>query len=439
MEDKKKLAPEAQERANKLFELIGQYGGEVKESLYKFMDTLCFTLDFFEAPASTYYHGNYPGGLYDHSEHVFRRAVQLNYLLTQDRRYSEEAAFRVGMFHDLCKTLFYKGIKKNVKNPETGFWEVQDAYAIEDLFPLGHGEKSLSLYQMYIGDIDPIEALAIRWHMGAYNVSTQRGPQEIIDVWKRFETDPLILLTHIADGLAAHIDENTDNIFFGMEQKAMPEELKIGQFNPQNIRNERVNSIPSFTEGTSDADMYVTAFKMYLGNKPGMEKLLAYICGPYSDFFTAPASERNQFAVPGGLCRVSLRMFSWLTRLVDLLNWPVSMESIAAVTLLHGLGKIKTYKTETRHRKNQDGEWEDYTYISRDEEFPWGDMGAKSVYMIQPFQQGQPMLTREEALAIRWVEGALTGANIKECSAAYEKWPFTFLAHAAYLLACFGP
>ena len=47
-----------------------------------------------------------------------------------------------GLLHDVCKAQFYKVSSRNVKNPDTGRWEPQPYYAIEDQFPYGHGEKN---------------------------------------------------------------------------------------------------------------------------------------------------------------------------------------------------------------------------------------------------------------------------------------------------------
>lgn len=443
MENKQeRIPPEVQERADRFFAYINKYGGDATEAIVQFVDVLAFTFDYFTAPASAKFHGAYPGGLFDHSEHVFMRMLQLNALLPESRRYSGESAFKVGMFHDLCKMFFYVPEKKNVKNPETGQWETKDGYSYDDKYPYGHGEKSVEILHRYKVPIDVYEALAIRWHMGPYKVNSDHGgAQEIIDVWKKFPHVPMILMAHLADGLATHVDENTEEVSLGGETKKIPNEMLIGSYDPGKINNERVKSLPNFLDGTPDRNMYVSLFQTYLYQREGMEKLLGYLCGNRSDFFEAPATQFNQYSSPGGNCRLSLCMFVWMARLADLLNWPIQMDSIAAISLLHGLGNINTYKAEKK-RKKVDGEWVDNGwYISKDEELPWGDMGAKSTYMIQPYQTtfGKPLLTREEALAIRWVQGALTGADIKTCSDAFGKYPTCFLAHAAYLLASFFP
>lgn len=65
--------------------------------------------EFFTAPASTKYHGNYEGGLFDHSFLVMETLVELtrrNNLKWQ----REGSPFVVGLLHDLCKIDQYKEI-----------------------------------------------------------------------------------------------------------------------------------------------------------------------------------------------------------------------------------------------------------------------------------------------------------------------------------------
>ena len=59
-------------------------------------------MGFFEAPASTKFHGNYRGGLFQHSLEVMRQLVCLtknNALSWEDPR----SPYIVGLLHDLCK------------------------------------------------------------------------------------------------------------------------------------------------------------------------------------------------------------------------------------------------------------------------------------------------------------------------------------------------
>ena len=104
--------------------------------------------DFFEAPASTRFHGAYKGGLVDHSLNVYeclkdyleRPRVREIYGLDS---VSEESIAIVALLHDICKAQFYKESFRNVKNEETGTWEKKSFYQVEDSFPYGHGEKSV--------------------------------------------------------------------------------------------------------------------------------------------------------------------------------------------------------------------------------------------------------------------------------------------------------
>ena len=67
------------------------------------------TTDFYTAPASSRYHGNFSGGLVTHSLNVYRRLCDLErmYGLEEDPANTESAAI-VALFHDLCKVNFYK-------------------------------------------------------------------------------------------------------------------------------------------------------------------------------------------------------------------------------------------------------------------------------------------------------------------------------------------
>lgn len=57
---------------------------------------------FFTAPASTKYHGNYEGGLFDHSYMVARYLKKLTEECRLDWQ-NPRSPLLVGMFHDLCK------------------------------------------------------------------------------------------------------------------------------------------------------------------------------------------------------------------------------------------------------------------------------------------------------------------------------------------------
>ena len=80
--------------------------------------------DFFEAPASTRFHGSYEGGLLEHSLNVYdclldylsRERVQKTYHLN----YSEESIAIVALLHDLCKINCYKKEYVTLKKMDNG-------------------------------------------------------------------------------------------------------------------------------------------------------------------------------------------------------------------------------------------------------------------------------------------------------------------------------
>ncbi len=119
--------------------------------------------DFFTAPASTKFHGNFEGGLCKHSLNV---AQMLSDLCTlQNLSFNRESVFIVSLFHDLCKVNFYKKGFRNIKD-ENGCWITKEFWEIDEKFPCGeHADKSIILLQQYM-KLSPEEIFAIRAHMG---------------------------------------------------------------------------------------------------------------------------------------------------------------------------------------------------------------------------------------------------------------------------------
>ncbi len=151
---------------------------------------------FFDAPASTKYHGNYPGGLYDHSSAVYLRLKKL----TEDNRLTwqrPESPFIIGMFHDLCKIDQYVEKKPGLD------LEYEDAPVYEyntDTVLKGHGAKSVMLLSQFV-TLTEEEILCIRYHMGAYE---KEEWAEFDLAIRRYEN---VLWTHQADMLASKVDE----------------------------------------------------------------------------------------------------------------------------------------------------------------------------------------------------------------------------------------
>ena len=156
--------------------------------------------DFFTAPASTRFHGAYPGGLVKHSLNVYY-ALLGNFNLRG--LYSPQTQTIVALLHDVCKAGVYHIERKRRRNPETGVWEDYLGYTFRDPLPLGHGEKSLYQIARFIR-LEDHEALAIRWHMGAYDAAAHT---DLRDLSAAMDATPWVWRLHEADMCAAHIDE----------------------------------------------------------------------------------------------------------------------------------------------------------------------------------------------------------------------------------------
>ena len=169
------------------------------------------TTDFFEAPASTRFHLSHPGGLVEHSIHVYHRLHDLFVSERQNRENDpfielsdneEETIAICGLLHDICKANFYAVEMRNRKN-EQGQWEKYPFYVVNDQLPYGHGEKSVYIISGFMR-LSREEAMAIRWHMGFSDNDFKAGG---FSVGNAFEKFPLALLTHMADLQATYLDE----------------------------------------------------------------------------------------------------------------------------------------------------------------------------------------------------------------------------------------
>ncbi len=158
------------------------------------------TTDFFTAPASTKYHCACLGGLVQHSVNVYYTLTERYFNNETD---SPESFAICALLHDLCKAQFYKVSTRNVKNETTGAWEKQPFYAVEDLFPYGHGEKSVFLIERFMR-LKPAEAMAIRWHMGGFDDSAKAGS---FSISVAFEKYPLAVQLHLADLESTYLRE----------------------------------------------------------------------------------------------------------------------------------------------------------------------------------------------------------------------------------------
>lgn len=169
------------------------------------------TTDFFTAPASTRFHGNYDGGLLDHTMLVLHFALHnFNYIVKEkpDLEYLRESVVISALFHDLCKVNYYVKEQKWRKD-QNNKWEEYFGYGVKDNFPFGHGEKSVYIISKFIKLTDA-EAMAIRWHMGAteFSVNMWGSPQG--SAYNQAIDHPLVRLIHCADMLSMTIEDKKD-------------------------------------------------------------------------------------------------------------------------------------------------------------------------------------------------------------------------------------
>lgn len=147
-------------------------------------------IGFFEAPASSKYHGAYPGGLAEHSLKVATNLLELTdkMNLKWERRSGSSPIF-IGILHDVCKIDLYKPT-------ENGYEYSNDAIFSH------HAEKSIA---MILGSgcirMNEEEVACIRWHMGAYEKDTNEWHYLNNAIHKY----PNVFWTHVADMMASHL------------------------------------------------------------------------------------------------------------------------------------------------------------------------------------------------------------------------------------------
>lgn len=166
---------------------------------------------FFKMPASCRKHSCYEGGLVKHSLHVCQMAKMLRKQILLVRPDLEpliplDSVVIASLLHDVCKAGIYRKVSRKQKN-EIGLWETSSAYNIDySYLPVGHGEKSVIMLLRSGLDLTDDEILAIRWHMGGWDLPYQS--QEMTGSQKRArELTPLITLIHTADAMAADMME----------------------------------------------------------------------------------------------------------------------------------------------------------------------------------------------------------------------------------------
>lgn len=214
--------------------LLRETKREGVEDLIKFLATS----DFYTAPCSTRFHLAKKGGLVEHSLNVVTCARRLS--AQYEYPAPIESVVIAAICHDLCKVNFYTYDKEEATDAQAQYLrslctkagirvpeklnksyasicidhlksmrplplpEFKPAFVIDDQFPLGHGEKSLYITQQFI-KLTTEEALAIRWHMGGFDLP---NPRHAFD--NAMKTSKLVAILILADQEASYLMEAED-------------------------------------------------------------------------------------------------------------------------------------------------------------------------------------------------------------------------------------
>lgn len=184
--------------------------------------------DFFEAPATTRYHGSYPGGLCAHSLQVYENLVKLSemFALVPDQKwevdadgrpipdsvrtvmrptYSDDTLKIVALMHDIAKANHFTTFMRNVKNEDTGRWEQQQEFKVRDAgerFIYGNHEQNSEFMAHTFFPLSVEESSAILNHQGG--MGSDSAQNIIPTIYTKYS---LALLLHTADLIACFIDE----------------------------------------------------------------------------------------------------------------------------------------------------------------------------------------------------------------------------------------
>lgn len=144
-------------------------------------------LGFCKAPASTKYHGNDVGGLFEHSvcvaTELARLSLQLD--LTWERK---ESPLIIGLFHDLCK------VDQYIRQSDGTYkWNTE--------VDQRHAAKSIDYIEKYTDlKLTDEERACILHHMGAFGTDEEKKAYS--EAIKKY---PNVLYTHTADMIASQI------------------------------------------------------------------------------------------------------------------------------------------------------------------------------------------------------------------------------------------
>jgi hypothetical protein len=183
-----------QEVKEKIITLLNSTARPGIDKVIKYMEGS----DFFVAPASTKYHGNYDGGLAEHSLNVYELFKEKNERFKLGL--GKETIIIAAILHDFCKINFYNKQTCYKKN-DSNRWESYEGYKVQDDFPIGHSEKSIIMLQCFIR-LTKTEIIMIRWHMGNTEPS-----EMMMNIGNAFKLVPAAAALHTSDMEATYLLE----------------------------------------------------------------------------------------------------------------------------------------------------------------------------------------------------------------------------------------
>ncbi len=108
--------------------------------------------DFFNAPASTRYHRDYPGGLAEHCLNLLEPLKTSNSRLKEKEQLPEESLIIIALCHDICKEGLYTGDYGNYRtlegHPANNKHSILSIERIKKYIKLTHIERDIILYHM---------------------------------------------------------------------------------------------------------------------------------------------------------------------------------------------------------------------------------------------------------------------------------------------------
>jgi len=130
--------------------------------------------DYFTAPASTKYHGNYKGGLSEH--HLNVTLMLLEEMSLWEKPLSTESSIICGALHDLCKIGYYNKTDK-------GYETVKGVK--------GHATISIDRINNFI-ELTQTESEVILYHMGMFGAYSFTKEYEAYSMYKAMKTNQYI-------------------------------------------------------------------------------------------------------------------------------------------------------------------------------------------------------------------------------------------------------